>query len=144
MTLASNSKFLSYKKLSEELFISNQEQLEDIIITAIYQNVIEGRINQQSSGLEIHWCMGRDVTNSDMNYVLSSLQTWCSNCEKLMKNIAKQRAVLKAQIEENEKEFIDSSSLSMFSNSPDSHVMPKSGGYKSKKQKTSKVKKPFE
>jgi len=158
MTLASNSKFLSYKKLSEELFISNQEQLEDIIITAIYQNVIEGRINQQSSGLEIHWCMGRDVTNSDMNYVLSSLQTWCSNCEKLMKNIetqiktshskmkesSKQRAVLKAQIEENEKEFIDSSSLSMFSNSPDSHVMPKSGGYKSKKQKTSKVKKPFE
>jgi len=93
-----------------------------------------------------------------MTYILSTLQTWCSNCEKLMKDIetqiktsdfkmkesSKQKAALKAQIEENEKDIIDSTGLSMFSHSPDGHMMPSSGGYKSKKQKTSRVKKPFE
>lgn len=158
ITLASNSKFLSYKELSEELCISNQEELEDIIIAAIYQNVIEGRINQLNSRLEVDWCIGRDVTKTDMTHILLTLQNWCSNCEKLMKGIEQQieksdlqikeniqiKAVLKAQIEESEKDVFNSADLSIFSHSPDNLMMPSSGGYKSKKQKTCRGKKPFE
>lgn len=87
MTLASDTKYLSYERLSKELCIENIRELEDLLISAIYEDIILGRLDQLNSRLEVDWSAGRDVKYNDMVHIISTLNSWCGGCEKLLTNI---------------------------------------------------------
>lgn len=90
MTLAADNKFLSYESLSKELCVENPRELENLLISAIYEEVIKGRLDQLNSRLEIHWSAGRDVKPNDMMNIIETLTSWCSGCEKVLTNIEQQ------------------------------------------------------
>lgn len=51
-------------------------ELEDLIIDAIYQDVIRGKLDQKEQQFEVEYTMGRDLEPGKIENVLSALQAW--------------------------------------------------------------------
>ncbi|CAB3991439.1 COP9 signalosome complex subunit 7b isoform X1 [Paramuricea clavata] len=90
VSLASESKYIPYSVLLQELEISNVRELEDLIIEAIYADVIHGKLDQQNSQLEVEYAIGRDIKAENVNSIVSVLGEWCSSCETVLHGIEKQ------------------------------------------------------
>lgn len=60
-SLAANSRFLPYETLMSELRVSSVREVEDLIIQALYSNLIEGRLDHKLNALHINTAYGRDV-----------------------------------------------------------------------------------
>lgn len=90
ISIASNNRTISYKLLSEKLAINNIRELEDLIIEAFYANIIKGKLDQLNNQLEIEYSIGRDVTNEQVDEILSVLDNWCKNCDIALKTIETQ------------------------------------------------------
>lgn len=56
--------------------IQDVRELEDLIIDAIYQGVIQGRLDQRKKQLEIEFTMGRDLKPEALDQMISRLDTW--------------------------------------------------------------------
>ncbi|XP_017784352.1 PREDICTED: COP9 signalosome complex subunit 7b isoform X2 [Nicrophorus vespilloides] len=84
VTLATQSKCIPYGILLKELDINNVRDLEDLIIEAIYADIIHGKLDQKNSQLEVDCAIGRDIKPDDINVVVNCLQEWCSACEGVL------------------------------------------------------------
>ncbi len=62
--------------LQKELEISEVRELEDVIIDAIYQGIIQGKLDQKSKHLHVEFAMGRDLKPDSLDYMLSVLTLW--------------------------------------------------------------------
>ena len=51
-------------------------ELEDLIIEAIYQDVIKGKLDQKRKQLEIEYTMGRDLRPGQIDKMLEVLGAW--------------------------------------------------------------------
>jgi COP9 signalosome complex subunit 7 len=110
VTLATKSKCIPYSMLLEELGITNVRDLEDLIIEAIYADIIHGKLDQKNSQLEVDYAIGRDTRPEDVNVIVNCLQDWCSACEGVLAcvetqihraNTEKNRSMLrKAEVEQ--------------------------------------------
>ncbi|XP_060858926.1 COP9 signalosome complex subunit 7b-like [Metopolophium dirhodum] len=87
VTLANKMKRIPYGVLSKELDVDNVRDLEDLIIEAIYSNVISGNLDQQSDCLEVDWTVGRDVGSIDIDPMIDTLQQWCDSCENVLSTV---------------------------------------------------------
>lgn len=76
MSLASQSRTISYATLSKELNIDNVRELEDLIIEAFYTDIIKGKLDQLNNQLEIDFAIGRDVTDDQVDNILNVLDDW--------------------------------------------------------------------
>ena len=52
------------------------KELEDLIIDAIYQGVIQGQLDQKRKQLEIEFAMGRDFKPSSIDAMIQVLSSW--------------------------------------------------------------------
>ena len=50
--------------------------LEDLIIDAIYLDILRGKLDQKEAQLEVEYTMGRDVEASTIEGMLVALQNW--------------------------------------------------------------------
>lgn len=55
----------------------NVRELEDLIIDAIYQDILQGKLDQKEEQLEVEYTMGRDVEPGKVEELLKALQNWC-------------------------------------------------------------------
>jgi len=155
VSFAAKSKFIPYSLLLQELDIKNLRELEDLIIDAIYADIIHGKLDQKNKQLEVDFAIGRDITPETVNRVSEVLQDWCDGCESVLRSIEKQiqRANLhkekkqkqKIQVEaevENLKKVIKASSQSELDNSVVSGITAAyhSQQYQQKAPATSKTK----
>ncbi|XP_050516948.1 COP9 signalosome complex subunit 7b [Diabrotica virgifera virgifera] len=99
VTLATKSKCIPYNTLLIELDIKNVRDLEDLIIEAIYADIIHGKLDQKNSQLEIDYAIGRDIRNDDINIIVNCLQDWCSACEGVLSCVENQ--IHRANTEKN-------------------------------------------
>ncbi|XP_046851585.1 COP9 signalosome complex subunit 7b-like [Xenia sp. Carnegie-2017] len=90
ISLASESKNISYKVLLKELDISNVRDLEDLIIEAIYADVIHGKLDQKNNQLEVEFSIGRDIKSENIPSIINVLLEWCSSCENVLHGIENQ------------------------------------------------------
>lgn len=90
VTLATKSKCIPYETLLEELQIKNLRDLEDLIIEAIYADIIHGKLDQKNGQLEIDYAIGRDIRPEDIDVIVNCLQDWCSACEKVLSSVETQ------------------------------------------------------
>ena len=84
VSLAIRSKCIPYSRLLEELHISNVRDLEDIIIEAIYADIIHGKLDQKNKQLEVDNAIGRDIREEDVKDIVDTLQEWCDSCETVL------------------------------------------------------------
>lgn len=90
VTLATKMKCIPYALLLQELDIKNVRDLEDLIIEAIYADIIHGKLDQKNSQLEVDYAIGRDTRDSDLGVIISTLQEWCDSCEAVLSAVEKQ------------------------------------------------------
>ncbi|XP_056642625.1 COP9 signalosome complex subunit 7a [Diorhabda carinulata] len=99
VTLAMKSKCIPYSTLLLELDIKNVRDLEDLIIEAIYADIIHGKLDQKNSQLEVDYAIGRDIRAEDINIISNCLQDWCSACEGVLSCVENQ--IRRANSEKN-------------------------------------------
>lgn len=87
VSLANKMKRIPYDVLLKELDVDNVRDLEDLIIEAIYSNVVSGELDQQSDYLEVDWTVGRDIGSNDIDNMIDTLQQWCDSCESVLSTV---------------------------------------------------------
>ncbi|XP_055624133.1 COP9 signalosome complex subunit 7 isoform X2 [Toxorhynchites rutilus septentrionalis] len=84
VSLAIKTKCIPYKELLAELDIKNVRDLEDLIIEAIYADIIHGKLDQKNKQLEVDYAIGRDIRKGDVSEIVGTLQEWCDSCETIL------------------------------------------------------------
>ncbi|KAG0365647.1 hypothetical protein BGZ54_006349 [Gamsiella multidivaricata] len=84
VTLSERVRAIPYKDLLEYLEIANVRQLEDLIMDAIYQNVINANLDQKLKLVEVHSAMGRDLRPGQAQIMLKVLEDWTKTSEALL------------------------------------------------------------
>ena len=54
----------------------NVRELEDLIIDAIYLDILRGKLDQKEGQLEVEYTMGRDLEPGKLENILLALQNW--------------------------------------------------------------------
>lgn len=75
-SLASETQILPYARLLSELDMGSVRELEDLIIDAIYQDIVHGKLDQKAQQFEVEFTMGRDLREGQLQQLLVSLQAW--------------------------------------------------------------------
>ncbi|KAL0277163.1 UNVERIFIED_CONTAM: hypothetical protein PYX00_004534 [Menopon gallinae] len=101
VTLATKMKCIPYSVLLQELDVNNVRDLEDLIIEAVYSDIIQGKLDQKNSQLEVDYAIGRDIRPEDIGAIVNTLQEWCDSCEAVLACIETQ--VIKANNEKNQR-----------------------------------------
>lgn len=100
VSLASRMKCIPYSVLLKDLEMRNLRELEDLIIEAVYTDIIQGKLDQRNQLLEVDFCIGRDIRKKDISNIVKTLHEWCDGCEAVLLGIEQQ--VLRAnQYKEN-------------------------------------------
>jgi COP9 signalosome complex subunit 7 len=113
-TFAKSSRILPYATLRTALDIATIRELEDLIIDAIYQDVVRGKLDQRDQTFEVEWSMGRDVRDEELRDILQALKSWAESTstilEALDRKISKIRdeeKVHNKMLEDHDKAFHD-------------------------------------
>ncbi|KAF7784845.1 hypothetical protein Agabi119p4_1010 [Agaricus bisporus var. burnettii] len=84
VTLASARRILPYGELLKVLEMPNVRELEDLIIDAIYLDILRGKLDQKEGQLEVEYTMGRDLEPGKLESILSALQDWSSTTASVL------------------------------------------------------------
>lgn len=68
---------LPYSDLLQALQMPTIRDLEDLIIDAIYLDILRGKLDQKEQQLEVEYTMGRDLEPGKIEEVLAALNHWC-------------------------------------------------------------------
>ncbi|XP_070609891.1 COP9 signalosome complex subunit 7b [Erythrolamprus reginae] len=100
VSLASRMKCIPYSVLLKDLDMRNLRELEDLIIEAVYTDIIQGKLDQRNQVLEVDFCIGRDIQRKDISSIIKTLNEWCDGCESVLIGI-EQQVVRANQYKEN-------------------------------------------
>ncbi|KAI6037906.1 hypothetical protein EDC04DRAFT_2868567 [Pisolithus marmoratus] len=89
VSLASERRVLPYSLLLQELKMDTIRELEDLIIDAIYLDILRGKFDQKEQQLEIEYTMGRDLEPGQLDKVLAALQNWASTTASVLEALDK-------------------------------------------------------
>lgn len=67
---------LPYSDLLQALQMPTIRDLEDLIIDAIYLDILRGKLDQKEQQLEVEYTMGRDLEPGKIEEVLAALKNW--------------------------------------------------------------------
>jgi COP9 signalosome complex subunit 7 len=70
---------LPYSDLLKALDMPTIRELEDLIIDAIYLDILRGKLDQKEQQLEVEYTMGRDLEPGKLEQILTALQNWYVN-----------------------------------------------------------------
>ncbi|PPQ73262.1 hypothetical protein CVT26_015220 [Gymnopilus dilepis] len=84
VSLATDRRILPYAELLKALDISNVRELEDLIIDAIYLDLLQGKLDQKEEQLEVSYTMGRDLEPGKLEQILAALQDWASTTSAVL------------------------------------------------------------
>lgn len=90
-SLASEKSILSYSELLLVLEMTSTRDLEDLIIDAIYEGLIKGKIDHKNNCLRVFESFGRDLKPENLNQIIGKIEDYVKNIGHLetvvMKNI---------------------------------------------------------
>ncbi|ELV09586.1 COP9 signalosome complex subunit 7b [Tupaia chinensis] len=73
LELANVQECIPYSVLLKDLEMRNLRELEDLIIEAVYTDIIQGKLDQRNQLLEVDFCIGRDIRKKDINNIVKTL-----------------------------------------------------------------------
>ncbi|KAF8525083.1 hypothetical protein BU17DRAFT_62810 [Hysterangium stoloniferum] len=83
-TFAMNRRILPYASLQTSLDLPSIRALEDVIIDAIYLDIIRGKLDQRQQHFQVEWVMGRDLAPGALEGLLRGLQDWSNTTSTLL------------------------------------------------------------
>jgi len=90
VSLSEKDKRIPYTALQDELSIGDIRELEDLIIEAIYAEIIRGKLDQKNAYLEVDSTIGRDIRPENVDTIVSTLEAWCDACENVLGSLQNQ------------------------------------------------------
>ncbi|KAF7303581.1 PCI domain-containing protein [Mycena indigotica] len=87
VSLASERRILPYSDLLRALDMPTIRELEDLIIDAIYLDVLRGRLDQKQSQLEVEYTMGRDLAPGAVDSILAALNNWANTTSAVLQTL---------------------------------------------------------
>jgi COP9 signalosome complex subunit 7 len=75
-TLNSHPQILPYSTLLHALDMPRIRDLEDLIIDAIYLDILRAKLDQKEQQLEVEYTMGRDLEPGKVENILLTLKDW--------------------------------------------------------------------
>lgn len=90
VSLATKMNCIPYSVLLEEIDVKNVRDLEDLIIEAIYADIIRGKLDQKNSNLEVDFAIGRDFKEDDLVTMINTLEAWRNSCESVLSEVESQ------------------------------------------------------
>jgi COP9 signalosome complex subunit 7 len=98
LTLAKNQDDLTYKSLLSKLELSSVRELEDLVISCIYANLISGTLDPYNQRVSINSVSPlRDLSPGSVPSMISTLKAWDARCASTL-------ATLEQQIEQIKEE----------------------------------------
>ncbi|KAI0791661.1 hypothetical protein C8Q75DRAFT_755167 [Abortiporus biennis] len=99
VSLAMERRILPYQQLLRLLDMPNIRELEDLIIDAIYQDVIRGKLDQKEQQFAVEYTMGRDLEPGKVETLLAALQNWASTTAAVLATLDEKLVSLSQQAE---------------------------------------------
>jgi COP9 signalosome complex subunit 7 len=85
--LAAKKKVLFYKDLLQILDLSSVRELEDLIIECFYNNLLQGKLDQQAALINISNTIGRDIGPNDVDSMLQILDHWVNTSQTILNTL---------------------------------------------------------
>lgn len=98
-TASKESKTLYYKDLMKMLDVKEIRELEDLIIEAIYADLMKGKLDQMNQRLVVEYTYGRDVHAEKVPEMIQTLVQW-------EKQLAKTQELMEKQSEDCNKALV--------------------------------------
>ncbi|KAM4605283.1 COP9 signalosome complex subunit 7b-like [Polymixia lowei] len=90
VNLAANMQVIPYSVLLTDLELASVRQLEDLLIEALYADVIQGKLDHCKQQLEVDSCISRDIPLEGTTSLTNALTQWCGHCEAVLTAIEQQ------------------------------------------------------
>lgn len=87
LSYAMQQRVLPYSFLQTHLEIPTIRLLEDLIIDAIYLDIIRGKLDQNEQQFEVEYTIGRDVPPESVTEILSSLENWSQTTATVLQTL---------------------------------------------------------
>ncbi|KII86293.1 hypothetical protein PLICRDRAFT_43887 [Plicaturopsis crispa FD-325 SS-3] len=97
VSLARDRRILPYAQLLQELQMPTIRELEDLIIDAIYLDILRGKLDQKEQQFEVEDTMGRDLEPGEIESVLSALQNWSSTTSAVLSTLDEKIATIASE-----------------------------------------------
>ncbi|KAA1468346.1 hypothetical protein DENSPDRAFT_794180 [Dentipellis sp. KUC8613] len=97
VSFAMERRILPYSDLLQALQISTIRELEDLIIDAIYLDILRGKLDQKEQQFEVEYTMGRDLEPDKIGAVLRSLEDWSETTGSVLTTLDNKLSSLSSQ-----------------------------------------------
>mmetsp|Transcript_36624 Transcript_36624/g.66404 ORF Transcript_36624/g.66404 Transcript_36624/m.66404 type:complete len:265 (-) Transcript_36624:56-850(-) len=84
VSMATKDKLIKFSDLEAAIDVSGTREVEDLIIEAVYQNLIVGKMDQENQCLIVESCACRDCRDEDIDYIIETLTTWQDSAQSMM------------------------------------------------------------
>ncbi|KAF7974945.1 hypothetical protein HWV62_44161 [Athelia sp. TMB] len=105
VSFAMDRRILPYADLLQALDMPTIRDLEDLIIDAIYLDILRGKLDQKEQQLEVEYTMGRDLEPGKVEDLLAALRSWASTTSAVLTSLDDQLASLASQTAANAAEL---------------------------------------
>jgi len=99
VSLAAQSREIAYATIMADLELTSVRAVEDLLIECFYGGLLQGRLDQQASRLEVTYCTGRDIHPSEVAAMCETLAAWHKNSVDVMASVREKLERHKAQAE---------------------------------------------
>ena len=100
VSIASQSKKLSYDVLQREVEMHSVREVEDLLIECMYGGLLQGRLDQAAKTIDVFSCAPRDVHPDELEGMSETLLQWHSSAVGLMASVNEQLSRFKTHAEE--------------------------------------------
>ncbi|KAI8340715.1 hypothetical protein BC941DRAFT_417987 [Chlamydoabsidia padenii] len=102
VTLSEKRRTLNYQDLLTYLDIPSIRELEDLIIDAIYQGVLTGKLDQRRQELQVNTTMGRDLRPGQLDDLVGRVTAWADQTASLTNHLQQTAQSVMNQVQANE------------------------------------------
>ncbi|VDM19283.1 unnamed protein product [Wuchereria bancrofti] len=105
VTICTRSKIFSIEDAMRELQITDLQEFQRLFISAIYDGIIQGRLNAQRSEVEVFSWKNRDIADDELDDICQVLHKWIQRCTDIKEDLSHvAKLTEKAISEANERE----------------------------------------
>jgi COP9 signalosome complex subunit 7 len=105
LTLARDRKNLSYSNLQNTLGIPDSRALEDLVISAIYANLIDASLDPYRQAVQVHSIAPlRDLAPGAVPPMIAALQAWSDRCTKTLSDLESQMGEIRVSAEQKQRD----------------------------------------
>ncbi|CAJ1328628.1 unnamed protein product [Effrenium voratum] len=87
VSMATKDKVIRFSDLEAAVDVTGTRALEDLIIEAVYQNLVVGKMDQENNCLIVDSVACRDCRAEDIDYIIETLTAWQASAQDMIRSL---------------------------------------------------------